>query len=260
MVFLTDHDTISGFPEALEAAREAGVDLRCGIEINTVDRDNVHVLGYGVNWDSPGFRERLGEFRRRRRGRIGRIVDNLKACGVEITLDEVLSVWREQAGRGSEADEGLRRAREEEAALGRPHVADALRRKKIVQSRQEAFNRFLAKGKPGYVESAGPSPQEAIAMIRDAGGFCSLAHPQTVGELKRVEEWARLGLEGLEAYYSSHGPSDTARFLTLAQAHGLLATGGTDFHGPGSGREKPLGVEVPDEVYGRFMERLARCG
>jgi predicted metal-dependent phosphoesterase TrpH len=68
-----------------------------------------------------------------------------------------------------------------------------------------------------------------------------------------------LGLEGLEAYYSSHRPSQTAHYLRLAQDHGFLATGGTDFHGPGSGREKPLGVDVPDETFDRFMERLSRC-
>ncbi len=239
LLFLTDHDSVSGYPEALEAAKPLGVDLRCGIEINTIHKDNVHILGYGFRWQDAQFVARLEEFRQRRHARIGRIVEQLRQLGLPIELDDVVAEGKQ--------------------TLGRPHVADALRRKGVVKSRQEAFNRFLARGKPGYVDSAGPTPEEAIALIREAGGFCSLAHPETLADESLLAGWAKLGLEGLEAYYSTHGPSDVARYLRLAADNGLLVTGGTDFHGPGTGRDKPLGVEVPDEVYGRFMERLSRC-
>lgn len=239
LAFLTDHDSVSGYPEARAAASEAGVDLRCGIEINAVHEDNVHILGYGIRWEDPAFAARLEEFRVRRLARVSRIVDNLRGIGLDIRFEEVAAEGRQ--------------------ALGRPHVADALRRKGIVGSRQEAFNRFLARGKPGYVESAGPTPEEAIALIREAGGFCSLAHPETLGDESLLPGWVKLGLEGLEAYYSSHRPSQTVYYLRLAQSLGLFATGGTDFHGPGSGRDKPLGVDVPDEVFDRFGERLSRC-
>ena len=239
LVFLTDHDSVSGYPEASEAAQAAGVDLRCGIEINTVHQDNVHILGYGLRWQDAQFAARLEEFRQRRQTRIVRIVEQLRALGLPLEVEDVVAEGRQ--------------------TLGRPHVADALRRKGIVGSRQEAFNRFLARGKPGYAESAGPSPEEAIALIRDAGGFCSLAHPETLADESLLAGWVKLGLEGLEAYYSTHRPSAVARYLRLAADHGLLATGGTDFHGPGTGREKPLGVDVPDEVYDRFTERLSRC-
>jgi len=135
-----------------------------------------------------------------------------------------------------------------------------LRQLGIVRTRQEAFNRFLIKGKPGFVDSMGPSPEEAIALIRETGGFCSLAHPDTVGQLEeRLRPWRDLGLEGLEVYYSSHAPSSVVRYQHLAARFDLLATGGTDFHGPGSGREKPLGVEFSDRDYDAFMERLSRC-
>lgn len=236
---MTDHDSVSGYPEAESAAREAGLDLRCGIEINTIYRDNVHVLGYGFRWNDAAFRGRLEEFRRRRRQRVERIVENLRKLGLEISFEDVAAAAHE--------------------AIGRPHVADALRRKGIVGSRQEAFNRFLAKGKPGYVDSMGPTPEEAITMIRDAGGFSSLAHPETMSDESPIRGWMALGLEGVEAYYSTHTPSQVAYYLRLAETHGMLVTGGTDFHGPGSGRDKPLGVEVPDAVFGRFTERLARC-
>lgn len=251
LLVLSDHDTVSGFPEASEAARGAGVDLRCGIEINTVYRregaggafpeDSVHVLGYGIKWRDPAFLERLAQFRSRRQLRVRRIVLNLQRQGVDLSFEEVA------AGSGE--------------TLGRPHVADALRRRGLVASRQEAFSRYLTRGTPGYVESMGPSPEEAIALIRQAGGFASLAHPETLGEPGQIAAWARAGLEGLEAYYSSHTPSDILRYLELCERLGLLATGGSDFHGPGSGRDGALGVEVPESVFDRFMERLSlsRC-
>jgi predicted metal-dependent phosphoesterase TrpH len=238
LVFLTDHDSVSGYPEARDAARGSGVDLRCGIEINTV-RNNIHILGYGIRWQDPGFQASLTQFRERRIERIRRIVENLRKAGIALTFEEVQGTSQE--------------------TLGRPHVADALRRKGLVHNRQEAFNRFLVKGKPGYVDSMGPSPEEAILLIRDAGGFCSVAHPETLGDKAEMARWVELGLEGLEVYYSTHTPSDIIEYSGLARQYGLLATGGTDFHGPGSGRDQALGVSVPDEVYDAFMERLAKC-
>lgn len=238
-LILTDHDTVSGFPEALAAAKGSALNLSCGIEINTVHKDGVHILGYGIRWQDPAFLARLGEFRERRVTRVHRIVEKLRAQGLDLSFEDV-------AGASHEA-------------LGRPHVADALRKKGIVSSRQQAFDRFLIRGKPGYVESMGPTPEEAIALIRETGGFCSLAHPETVSEKEEIEKWIALGLEGVEAYYSTHRPAQIRDYLGLAASRGLLATGGTDFHGPGSGRDKKLGVDLPDEAYDRFMERLAKC-
>jgi predicted metal-dependent phosphoesterase TrpH len=240
VLFLTDHDSVSGFPEAEEAARGTSVKVFCGIEINTAERDGVHILGYGLRWRDAAFRARLEDFRARRERRVEQIVENLRRHGVDVSVADV---------RGASHE-----------ALGRPHVADALRRKGIVQSRQEAFNRFLIRGKPGYAEPMGPSPAEAIALIRDAGGFSSLAHPETVSDASRIKQWAELGLEGLEVYYAGHSANSLKRFSDIAGSLGLLPTGGSDFHGPGSGREGALGVDVPDEVFARFTERLSRCG
>ena len=239
LLVLTDHDTVAGFPEALEAAKQSGVDVRCGIEINSIE-GSAHVLGYGIRWQDPGLAARLAEFRERRVQRMHRIIEKLKEKGIELSFEDVASGTRE--------------------TLGRPHIADALRRKGVVKSRQEAFDRFLTPGKPGYVESMGPTAEEAIAVIRDAGGFCSIAHPDTIGDKARLEKWAKAGLEGLEVYYSTHTPSDIVRYSDLARRLNLIPTGGTDYHGPGSGRDKALGVNLPDEVFGAFMERLAKCG
>lgn len=211
--------------------------LRCGIEINSV-HSNVHILGYGFRFDDAAFLERLEEFRRRRTVRVGRIVENLRAAGLDLAYEDVVGASHQ--------------------TLGRPHVADALIRKGIVRSRQEAFNRFLVRGKPGFVESMGPTPEEAISLIRAAGGFASLAHPETLGSTRTLESLKAAGLEGLEAYYGAHTPSDVVRSLRAAEALGLLPTGGSDYHGPGSGREKALGVEVPEEAFAAFEDRLAR--
>jgi 3',5'-nucleoside bisphosphate phosphatase len=215
------------------------MDLRCGIEINTVGWGEVHILGYGIRWQDAAFEAKLEEFRGRREVRIQRIVEDLRKHGIDITWEDVRSGSFE--------------------TLGRPHVADALKRKGVVKTRQEAFNRFLVKGKPGWVESMGPSPLEAIALIRGTGGFCSLAHPGTFPEIGKLEEWTAAGLEGLEVHYGTHTPSDVVRWSEVAARWGLLKTGGSDYHGPGTGREKTLGVNMPDEDYGRFMERLSRC-
>jgi len=239
VLFLTDHDSVSGYPEAQAAARGLAVKAYCGVEINTSQSDRVHILGYGLRWKDPAFAARLSELRARRLLRVQRIVENLRREGLDISFEEVRGASRE--------------------TLGRPHVADALRSKGIVASRQEAFQRFLAQGRPGFVGSLGPSPQEAIALIREAGGVACLAHPETVQDFSELEAWVAKGLEALEVYYGAHSPAQVRRFAEMAARYRLLATGGTDYHGPGSGREQPLGVEVPEEVYSCLMERLSSC-
>lgn len=232
---LTDHDTVSGCAEARAEAARLGLRFGCGIEINTREGDMVHILGYGIDPERPALAARLAEFRRRRAERVAGIVARLNAEGVALALEEV----RGEAGE----------------TLGRPHIADALRRKRLVRTRAEAFARWLTPGRPGYVEPMGPSAAEAIAAIREAGGWACLAHPLTVA----APDWERLvalGLEGLEVHYLNHTGPQVARLGELARRHGLLATGGSDFHGPGSGREDIGGVEIPEADFDRVAERL----
>lgn len=240
LLFLTDHDSVAGFPEAQAAARGRALDLRCGVEINTRHGENVHILGYGIRRQDPAFLARLADFRERRIRRLRRMLENLKRFGLELSYEEV---------RGDASE-----------TLGRAHVADALRRRGVVPSRAEAFRRFLAPGRPAYVESLGPAPEEAIAIIRAAGGFAVIAHPATVPDPDDIASWARAGLEGIEVHYSTHTSSDVVRFQDLADRLGLIVTGGSDYHGRGSGRDGPIGVEVSDEVCRCFLERLSRCG
>ncbi|MEK7232262.1 MAG: PHP domain-containing protein [Elusimicrobiota bacterium] len=242
LLTLTDHDSISGGPDLSSAAKAAGLDVRLGIEINCAGEgaaDRVHILGYGFNPVSPGFAERLCEFRERRTVRSKLIVENLRALGIDIEFEHVRSGAHE--------------------TLGRPHVADALRRLGIVKSRKEAFDRFLIKGKPGYVESMGPSPAEAIALIRDADGTACLAHPQTAGKENELDALYRLGIQGIEVLYSGHTPSQVRTYGDWASAKGLLAVGGSDFHGPNTGREERLGIEYDDAGYAAVMKCIETC-
>lgn len=226
---LTDHDSVSGGPDLFAAGKARGLDVRLGIEINCAGEgaaDRVHILGYGVDPASPGFRDRLAEFRERRTVRARRMVDRLRALGHPIEYEHVVAAAHE--------------------TVGRPHVADALKRLGVVKSRKEAFDRFLAKDKPGFVESMGPSPEEAIALIREAGGVACLAHPQTAGKEQELEALFTLGLQGAEVFYGGHTPSQVRAYGDWTSARRLLPVGGSDFHGPGTGREARLGVEYDD--------------
>lgn len=242
MLVLTDHDSVSGAADLFAAGAAASLQVRLGIEINCAGEgaaDRVHVLGYGFRPDSPGFAERLSEFRERRTIRAKRIVENLRTLGISVDFDSVRAGAHE--------------------TIGRPHVADALRRLGVVKSRKEAFERFLIKGKPGYVDSMGPSPAEAIALIRDAGGTACLAHPQTAGKENDLEELVRSGLQGVEVLYAGHTPTQVRNYGDWALSRGLLACGGSDFHGPGTGREERLGIEYDDAGYAAVMQKVDKC-
>lgn len=235
-LILTDHDTVSGGPELLAAGRAEGLDVRLGLEINCAGTDRVHILGYGFDPAAPGFADRLAEFRERRALRARRIVEKLRGLGLPLAYEDVSAAARE--------------------TLGRPHVADALRRLGLVKSRHEAFERFLVKGKPGYVDPMGPGPEEAISLIRDAGGVACLAHPQTAGGEAELDALCRAGLQGVEVFYAAHSPSQIRVYADWAQRRSLLACGGSDFHGPGTGRTSRLGVDYEDRVFEAFWGRI----
>ncbi|MGC8763883.1 MAG: PHP domain-containing protein [Acidobacteriota bacterium] len=216
---LTDHDTVEGVGAAARAAAEEGLAFLPGIEISAeFQPGTLHILGYGLDSLNGRLRGRLEEVQRWRRERNPKIVERLNELGMEVTLEEVAA----RAGGD---------------LVGRPHFAQTLLDKGYVKSRQEAFDRFLAKGRPAYVDKLRLSPRESIALIREAGGIAVLAHPlqlkiedpQALDAF--VGELSGLGLQGLECYYRNHTEEDEKRFLALARKYGLLVTGGSDFHG-----------------------------
>ncbi len=216
---LTDHDTVEGVAEAARAAREEGIAFLPGVEISAeFQPGTLHILGYGMDAADERLRRSLSEIQRWRRERNPKIVERLRALGLEVTLEEVAA----RAGGD---------------LVGRPHFAQTLLDKGYVKSRQEAFDLYLAKGRPAYVDKVRLSAEESIALVRDAGGVAVLAHPLQLklgdGEALEafVKSLADRGLQGVECYYRNHTEGEEARFLALAKKYGLLVTGGSDFHG-----------------------------
>jgi len=246
---ITDHDITTGLPEAMAAGQELGIEIIPGIEISSRHGESeLHVLGYFLQWEDAQLNERLMTLRESRHRRNPKIVELLQAAGIDITYDEVRAV----AGSDS---------------VGRPHIARVLMDKKVVTSAKEAFDRFLAEGKPAYVPRDLPAPVDAIRWIKDAGGLAVLAHPTWVKTVEgTLTDLARQlkadGLDGVEVHYSTHTPRQTRQYLSLAKTLGLLVTGGSDFHGltkpdicVGIGKGS---LHVPDVLLPKMKDALAR--
>lgn len=239
-IALADHDSVDGVPEALAAGERAGVTVVPAVELSAIHEErDVHILGYFIDHASTRFRDRLRELRDARLDRARRIVEVLRADGYEVDLDDVLAL----------SDGG---------AVGRSHVARALVDRGHVTDVREAFERLLGRGKPYYVPKDVTAPAEVVGLVREAGGLPVLAHPAVTGVEALVAALVPAGLAGVEAYHSEHDPAQTARCVELAREHGLLVTGGSDYHGPSTtGAE--LGVpEVDDAVLAALAQAAGR--
>jgi len=235
---VTDHDSVGFF----RAPKPEGNSLHLfvGVEINTCDAsDALHILGFGRNLASdPVFDRRLADIRGRREARVRIILESLRALGMEITFEEVRRQGRE--------------------TLGRPNVADAMVAKGFASTRKDAFVRFLALGKPAYAPPEGPGTEEAIRIIREAGGLPVLAHPGVAAlEAKKLSSLVAAGLAGIEAFHPLHGPGQVRNFLEAARAHGIYATCGSDYHGPRSGRETLEDFGMQPKDLAKFLEVIS---
>ena len=217
---LTDHDNMGGVDEFLAACRRYGMTGIAGVEISANVEEGhgtLHILGYGVNPKLPFVEESLGRVLDGRAWRNERILEKLNGLGLELEWAEV------QACAG-------------EDVVGRPHFAQALIDRGHVSSVAEAFDRYLAKGRPAYVDRYRLYPEEGIRMICEAGGVAVIAHPFSweLDEAKLeagLRELKAVGLAGIEALYSEHTPEQTVTLLRLAKKLDLLTTGGSDYHG-----------------------------
>ncbi len=237
-IALTDHDTFSGVAEAREAGRELGVRVLSGVEISVDFREKtVHMLGYCFDSGVESLGRGLDELVAGRDARNLQIIAKLNDLGIPITIREV----REEAGG---------------KVVGRPHFARVLMRHGAVRDRQEAFDKYLARGASAYVDRLRFSPEDSVRMIREAGGVAVMAHPKfvPVGGGDTLEAvLSRLvdaGLRGIECHYSLHTPAETREYLDLARRFNLIVTGGSDFHGdvkPDIAMGRGLGdLAVPD--------------
>jgi predicted metal-dependent phosphoesterase TrpH len=218
-IAITDHDTVEGIAEGLQEGDNLGLEVIPGVEVS-VDFSNgtMHLLGYYIDHTSRELLEKLTVVQQARAERNLTMIEKLRGLGIEIDLSEL-----------KEAPE--------HGQIGRPHFAYTLVQKGYVQNIQDAFDRYLRKGGPAYVEKFKFSPEEAIGFIIKAGGVTVLAHPFTLNQpqQKDLEEVIATlkaqGLDGIEIYYPEHSEGQIKIYRHLAQKYGLVMTGGSDFHG-----------------------------
>jgi hypothetical protein len=251
-IAITDHDSIAGSREALLEGVPPGLGFLTGVEISAEPppsypgSGSIHILGYAIRLDDPELNRALEKLQEARKNRNPEIIRNLKRLGIPISLEEVVR----EAGEGQP---------------GRPHIAALLVKKGVVGSIDEAFDRYLGNGKPGYVDKSRIECSRAIELINTAGGIPVLAHPcllelETEAQIEELlQELIVMGLKGLEVFFTDHTAEQTRRFAELAARHQLLMTGGTDFHGAtlpdvrmGVGKGS---LHVPYAIYERLIER-----
>lgn len=251
-VALTDHDTLAGIARARKRAEEVGIELISGCEVSCKYRGvSAHVLVYFVEDGVGPLQEELARLREDRVARNRRLAARLEELDIPISYDDIVG-----AAAGEES-------------AGRPHVAALLVERGLADSIPEAFDRWLGEGQPAYVPKARVSPAEIASSARASGGVAVLAHPFTlsleVAELHDVaEELAAAGFAGFEAYYGRYTPDERAQLVAVARRHGLVPTGGSDYHGTvkadlwiGKGEGD---LVVPDEVLTELRERRPKSG
>lgn len=235
---ITDHDSINGVLPAQEAARNfPGITVISGVEINTdIPSGELHVLGYLFDPQSTELQTELERLRHSRVERAKKMIHKLGMLGIYIEFDRV----KELAGTGS---------------IGRPHVAQAMLEKSYVNSFKEAFNKYISRGCPAYVERDKITPVEATQLVVRAKGIPVMAHPFTFDNTEKlIVECKAAGLLGLEVYYGSYSPDQVQELLNLAVKYDLIPTGGSDFHGLDNFVEPSLGVvDVPLESAERLI-------
>jgi len=251
---LTDHDSVEGIDEAWSVAKQLGVTFVPGVELSTsLAVGECHILGYFLDHHSPELQRALTQFQESRQTRGHHMVERLGDLGFNLSWKQV-----QQVTRGG--------------SITRAHIAEALLNAGYVSSRQEAFDLYIGKNGPAYVQRFSLSPEEAVQLIRRAHGVPVLAHPTFVdssrewtGELSKLIPWPFLerllpaGLLGLEVYYGEYTADISERLLAIAKHYGLIVTGGSDFHG--NDETPPLGcVAVPDNVVDTLYQQARLCG
>jgi len=238
---VTDHDSTGGVRDAIDEARRLpALEIVPGLEINCdVPGAEIHVLGYCVDWEAAWFQEFLGAQREERRQRVYRIAARLAELGVPIEPDDVFALVKE-------------------GSAGRPHVAQAMVDRGYVKSVREAFDRYLSLNGPANVPRRRLAPAEAVRIIRGARGSPVLPHPGLANRDELIPELVEAGLMGIEAFYPEHSAGQIAAYRELCSRLGLIATGGSDFHGPRVGGVRHPGVQpVPESAWHELRRRLA---
>ncbi|SEN06974.1 PHP domain-containing protein [Lihuaxuella thermophila] len=243
-VAITDHDTVAGVEEAKQAGSELGVEVVPGVEISTLwNGREIHMLGYFIDTQHPDLLNKLKAQREVRKLRNRMMIEKLNELGIDITMEEV-----EAKKRGPNLN------------VGRPHIAEVLIDKGVVQSMDEAFDRFLGRDGLAYVTPERISPQDAIELVHASGGVAVIAHPGLYERDELIPELVRKGLNGIEVNHPDHPEQAKERYRLLAEQYQLIATAGSDFHGErnGSMYHAPLGTCTVDYTSLTALKSAAR--
>lgn len=239
---IADHDTTDALDAAMAAGAGLGVEVIPAVEINTdVDmQTEVHMLGYFIDHRQGWLQEFLARLRDGRINRAAKMVEKLNGLGIPVRFERVRAI----AGTG---------------ALGRPHVARALVEAGAVRSTEEAFEKYIGRTGPAYVERLKVTPEEAVRVILKATGVPVLAHPGWGVREEMIPPLVEAGLQGLEVYYPDHTPAMVTRYLEIAGRYDLVVTGGTDFHGGDLATKVRIGSQyVPADAVERLKARAAK--
>ncbi|MBI3400637.1 MAG: PHP domain-containing protein [Acidobacteria bacterium] len=238
---VTDHDTVAACGAVAEACAKARITFVPGIEVTAaLMGDDVHMLGYFFDPQSPSLEAFLDSQRRRRLDRVREMVGRLARFDIRLDAEAILRPGVEDATKSA----------------GRPWIARALVAGGYVATTAEAFDRWLARDRPAFVPRAAAAPADVIARIHDAGGITSVAHPGLLGRDEWISGFAGAGLDAIEAHHTRHDADATAHYRAMAERLQLAVSGGSDFHGDEShGAAHPGAVSLPRDDFDRLVER-----
>ncbi len=235
-IAVVDHDAIGAITPTINAGKELDIEVLPGIELTTDQNGTeVHILGYLLDYQNPALKEKLEMLNKARVERVYKITEKLKNLGLNLSPDAVFKL----ALKGSP---------------GRLHIARAMVEEKLVGSIYEAFKKYIGDKGPAYVCGFKLTPREGIKLIRDFSGIPVLAHPYTMNNDELIPEFIKLGLMGLEVYYTEHSQGMINFYLSLAKEYNLLVTGGSDCHGKAKPEVKIGLIKIPYELVENLKE------
>ncbi len=244
-ISITDHDTMAGVEEAVSAGEEYGVEVFPGVELSVRHKQHyMHILGYCMDWRNEDLISSLDRLQNGREERNGKIIAKLNELGITIRPEDVKRISRM-------------------GQTGRPHIAKVLTTQGVVPNMNRAFEKYLKKGSPAYYPRFIYSAEEAISLIKRAGGVTVLAHPLQIDRTMEAlpslfEELVSLGLDGVELNYPTHSPKIRKKLRRMTEGYSFLYTGGSDYHGdirPGTSLASGKKITVEDEVLAHFRKK-----
>ncbi len=237
-VGITDHDTVEAIDLALAAAPNYGVEIIPGVELSAEENNyDIHILGYFMDWKNKEFKQKLDELRANRLIRAKLILEKLSTVNVNLKIEEVLSLT------------------ESYTAVGRLHIARAMKKAGFVNDVPEAFRRYIGQDGPAYVKKQFLSPKEASDLIKNAGGISVLAHPGVLNNYELVESVIKAGIMGIEVYHNEHSGTTVEKLKALTTKYNLLITGGSDDHGAGKSKILLGSILIPYS----YVEKMKLC-